>query len=158
MAFNFGLLNALTSRTKLSKIAFCKKFGFKYDNLTKWTYGTTPNPKNQQRLADALQVDVDFLNSNLDAVQMMARQAALMKWSMEHLQGEREVKDEHIHLFEQWINEKADRERTGTSSDSVATTTGTSPLERPVEAVPSEESTKSPEQKYSEVATEGDNS
>ena len=157
MGLNIGLLNALLSRTGMTKKGFAEKYGFKPDTLNKWTYGVPPNAKNMQRLADVFGVSVDFLQSDLDEVQMMARQTALMKWSMEHIEGEREIKDEHAGLFDEWINDKADRERSSKGGDTVASPTGASPLERPVEAVPSRESTLSPEQQHAELAASGDN-
>lgn len=159
MAFNFGLLNALIGQTGLGKVGFAEKYGFKYDTLTRWTYnGANPNEENVEKLAAALGVSVDFLYLNNDEVQLQARQAALMRWSVQHLEGEREVKDEHIDTFEQWILDKADSIRSRTKKEELPSAAGTSPLERPVEAIPPGDSTLAPELKNAELATEGDNS
>ena len=159
MVFNSGLLTALITQTGMSKTRFAAQYGFNYDTLLTWTYdGANPNKENVSKLAAALGVTEEFLYLDNDGVQLQARQAALMRWAVQHLDGQREVKDEHIDTFEQWILDKADSIRSRSGNQEVSSTTGASPLERPVEAVPSRESTLPPEQLYSELDSKGSDS
>lgn len=159
MSFNFGLLNALLSRTGMSKVGFAEKHGFKYDTLTKWTYGQgIPNKDNTEKLANALKVPVEFLHSNTNEVEMLSMQTAFMNWCLSHMKGEREVKDEHIEIITDRLDGAADQFRAGESSEELPTTSGESALDRPVDAVPCEQSTMAPEQKYAKLVTEGTDS